>query len=864
MSSSPLLYHRPALFHLIWIVPFMVMLWAMVHYTLAQYRHTYDQLLEAALTRIETMLTTQFDMLNQQAELLSQDNAIQTTLALSLRPQLEHYIRRNINYLNAHLNSAPVHLLLFDARGEEFVRYPALAPSSDQTCSRVLFQDAQNHLWMTRHHQVRYENRIVGQLCLVSDLTPLLEEKLREADIPPQQRHIDRIVLQGVRTPITHVLYGTDAHASPDPSETAEVRQRDIHLQNQTFRLELRARPFTDFLRDRLLEHTAFWGLIGSMLSIFLLYLSLQYWLNRRLKREKKRHAAIVSALDEGVIVLNHKGEVLHHNPAASSLIPENTDHPLWTLMKLEDTDSGKIIQLASVIRQVLQQDQCWQSDDFLRLTDTSGTSHYVSLTLRPMPESRNQVLMVIDFEDRLWQMLEEIRWQASHHPLTQLMTYRALKDRTQSWLHGKDSNQPESSLPPCFVLINFDHFKTANDALGHTIGDVIIRRMAERLEDLCARQAPDPYHLAQLEGAEFIILFRASDKEEQERFLQTLLPACRLDFAYQNQIYHFTASIATTPIMPYDQDLDDVLNRATVAIQFIKQQGGNGLISTDSLADYTTRHQHTVSLIPWLQQALHEDRFELVGQRILDLNHPDALPRFEVLLRLKDSEGKPISPALFIPAAERFGLVRDIDRWVIRNVIASIAELYHYATASQLQGYRFSINLSSISLGDAQLFEYIQEQCDLHKVPLEALGFEVTETALISNLENARNLLVQLHEQGATLLLDDFGTGMSSLGYLKHLPLDIIKIDGSFIRNMLDSPTDRAIVTTIVTLAHQLGHHTVAEFVENEALMTALKAMGVDYGQGYGIEPPKPLAQCIQEIATCQVLPSPAMKAAS
>ena len=244
------------------------------------------------------------------------------------------------------------------------------------------------------------------------------------------------------------------------------------------------------------------------------------------------------------------------------------------------------------------------------------------------------------------------------------------------------------------------------------------------------------------------------------------------------------------------------------------------------------------------VQHALANDEFQLLGQRIVA---PQGGPGYyyEMLLRMVEPDGSLVPPMAFLPAAERYGLMPAVDRAVIELALREHRELQQ----ATLQPVRLAINLSGSSLSDPSLLDFIRDALIRHDVPAHSICFELTETVAIANLQVAASMMKQLRELGCTLALDDFGSGMSSFSYLKQLPVDVVKIDGSFVRNMLENPVDRAMVEAVNNIAHQMGMQTLAEYAETPELMAALGNMGVDMLQGYGVGKPESLPHMLLSV---------------
>jgi EAL domain-containing protein (putative c-di-GMP-specific phosphodiesterase class I) len=247
------------------------------------------------------------------------------------------------------------------------------------------------------------------------------------------------------------------------------------------------------------------------------------------------------------------------------------------------------------------------------------------------------------------------------------------------------------------------------------------------------------------------------------------------------------------------------------------------------------------------INNALEENRFELFRQTILPLQSVEEGAHYEILLRMRDESGAIIAPGLFIEAAERYSITPSIDRWVIKNAFRWLV-----SEADERERLALcSINLSGQSLGDEKFLPFVVEQFQMSGLDATKICFEITETAAIASYSQANRFINALKELGCKFALDDFGTGLSSFGYLKHFPVDFLKIDGSFVKEILHDPIDREMVRSINEIGHLTGKQTIAEFAENEEIITMLKGMGVDYAQGYGVSEPKRVTRAVSETVT-------------
>ncbi|HHJ37971.1 MAG: hypothetical protein AXA67_12490 [Methylothermaceae bacteria B42] len=420
------------------------------------------------------------------------------------------------------------------------------------------------------------------------------------------------------------------------------------------------------------------------------------------------------------------------------------------------------------------------------------------------------------------------IRHMAFHDSLTGLIN----RVRFEQGLNEAVMEANEEGNIHALLYLDLDQFKVINDTCGHLAGDELLRRLAQQLQ----RKIRDSDALARLGGDEFGILLRHCPLQRAEQIAQTLLQSIQsYQFIWENRHFKVGASIGVVPIEG-NGNAQTLLSLADMACYAAKDQGRNRVhvyTEGDKLITQRFGEMH------WLQRlraAVENDSLVLFQQQILPLQVGN--PHYELLLRMEDEEHHLITPDYFIPAAERYNFMAEVDRWVIRHTCEQIQH-QQLLTGNQATIAAYFINLSANSLSDASLINYIQRQLNSHGIPPQCIGFEITETAAIADLENALELIQALRKMGCKVALDDFGTGMTSFSYLKSLTVDYIKIDGSFVQAMLENEIDKAIVESVNTICHIAGMQTVAEFVESEAILQNLTVMGVDYAQGWAIHYP-------------------------
>ncbi|WP_374580683.1 EAL domain-containing protein [Pseudoduganella sp.] len=425
-----------------------------------------------------------------------------------------------------------------------------------------------------------------------------------------------------------------------------------------------------------------------------------------------------------------------------------------------------------------------------------------------------------------------QLSYQATHDELTDILNRREFERRLCELLRAMhEGEEGEHAV----LYLDLDRFKVVNDTSGHAAGDELIRQVSQLLRATLRERDI----VGRLGGDEFGIVLTYCSHADAVRVAEKVRQAVvELRFLWGVRSYRVGVSIGVVLLAGRQGNLKEVMKSADAACYMAKEKGRNRihLYSADD-AELSVR-QTEMEAVSRIRAALENDRFCLHLQTIAPLK-PGGQAHAEVLVRMLDEQGGLVPPMAFIPAAERYDLMPLLDRWVIRHAFAALAQ--------QPAGTSWAINLSGASVCDEDLLEYVLEQRRASGVALENVCFEITETAAVGNLAHAAALIQDLQAQGCRFALDDFGAGMSSFAYLKHLPVDYVKIDGSFIRGILHSPTERAMVESINQIAHVMGKQTIAEFVEDEAVLDCLRAMGVDYAQGYGVGRPEPMQELRQ-----------------
>jgi diguanylate cyclase (GGDEF)-like protein len=424
----------------------------------------------------------------------------------------------------------------------------------------------------------------------------------------------------------------------------------------------------------------------------------------------------------------------------------------------------------------------------------------------------------------------EVIRHLAFHDALTGLTNRHEFEHRLSNAMEASRIDHVAHSL----MYIDLDQFKVVNDTCGHTAGDELLKQLSVVLR----KPIRDSDVLARLGGDEFGVLLDACPLDRAETLAEDVLQAIRdFRFVWQGKTFTLGASIGLVSITEQQTSISEVLSAADMACYAAKDQGRNRVhVYREGDAELARRHGE-MQWVTRINKALEEDRLVLFRQRILPLQSDEAR-HYEFLLRMRGERGE-ILPGAFIPAAERYNLMPALDRWVIDNVFRRVTSWLQQGAIDD-DSILF-VNLSAASLTEPRLLEYIQQKLEEYAVPPGRICFEITETAAIANMKNAIELMTEAKRCGCLFALDDFGSGMSSFSYLKTIPVDIIKIDGEFIRDMDKNPMNAAIVESINKIGQVAGLRTVGEHIEDEETLQRVRDLGLDFGQGYGIEAPGP-----------------------
>jgi diguanylate cyclase (GGDEF)-like protein/PAS domain S-box-containing protein len=565
-----------------------------------------------------------------------------------------------------------------------------------------------------------------------------------------------------------------------------------------------------------------------------------EHAMQQRLAQAHAQLQQLMGATDEGIIGLDREGVITFVNPAATALLgipagqllgrgfDERVRHTAEDGTDLIGHDSRIVHCLLEGQRYVGANELFWREGD--------GPLP-VEYSVSPLMEEGQPAGAVLIFRDVTEKraMAQQLEHQALHDPLTGLTNRRGFEQKLAQLLQSARAQGREHAL--CYI--DLDHFKLVNDTCGHAAGDELLRQLPELLRPLVRRGDT----LARLGGDEFALLVEDCPLDRAGRIAAAARDAIRAyRFTWQYRTFTIGASIGVVGVNAASQGLVSVLGAADAACYVAKDQGPNHVHVSLPHDLAIIRRRGEMRWVARIKTALEEDQFRLHYMSIAPLQSAAPARHHELLLRLADPRTGLVMPGTFLPAAERYQLMPQIDHWVIEHALRTLGAAA--AGAPALREHRFGINLSGESLRDPQLLPHIREALERHRVPPSMIYFEFTETAAIANLRAAGDFMHGLKELGCMLALDDFGSGMSSFSYLKHLPVDFLKIDGGFIKDVCGNPVDQAIVRAVQAVGTQMGITTVAEYVETGAIRDCLRAMGIHYGQGHAIAMPAPLEE--------------------
>lgn len=551
--------------------------------------------------------------------------------------------------------------------------------------------------------------------------------------------------------------------------------------------------------------------------------------------KEKESAQITLQSIGDGVITTDSTCRIEYLNPVAEQLTGWRLEHAQGRIVDEifrsfhEETCEPLENPLAVSIRRT----RAIKSVRPTLLIRRDGNELYIESCASPIRDGAGNVLGgVLVFHDvsESRELNRKLSYHASHDILTGLVNRREFESRLERAI--KSARAREASFALCHI--DLDQFKIINDNCGHSAGDALLGQVGALLKSKIRWRDT----VSRLGGDEFGVLLESCSLEEAVRNAESLREAIRnYKFVWEERTFRLGASIGVVPISPENEDVAALLSAADSACAAAKENGRNRIYSFQENDIDLMRRRREMQWAARINNALEDGRFEIFRQVILPLRNPEQHGlHYELLLRMRDEAGKIVTPDQFIVAAERYGITPNIDRWMIEHALRWLVSEADEREKLEL----CSINLSGQSLGDDKFLPFVIEQFHRSGIDASKICFEITETAAIASFSQANRFIHALKELGCRFALDDFGTGLSSFGYLKHFPVDFLKIDGSFVKEILHDPIDREMVRSINEIGHLTGKQTIAEFAENMEIVEMLRSLGVDYAQGYAIAVPQ------------------------
>jgi len=562
--------------------------------------------------------------------------------------------------------------------------------------------------------------------------------------------------------------------------------------------------------------------------------------LEQALQQEKELAQITLSSIGDAVIVTNVHHQIESLNPVAEKLMGLTSD--IIQGQSVSEIFSAGDIKQQSVellVEQSLTTGKIIQASNYNLYCKGDRQSYIIELSIAPIRLKGDRIVgTVIVCRDvtSARNLAHQLSWQASHDPLTGLINRREFEQYLKAALVQTHQLNQQHIL--CYL--DLDQFKIVNDTCGHSAGDQLLRQITGILQSTIRKT--DTF--ARLGGDEFGLLLHYCSLAEGEKVAHKIIETIQsFRFVWEDKLFTVGVSIGLVPINLSIENEHIALSAADTAMYIAKECGRNRIHIYQVKDRELLKRQGDMQWVSRINHALEKNKFCLYIQQIVPVNvSPKNRVFGELLIRMIDGDGKLIPPMAFLPAAERYNLMLEIDRWVIHNLFKQLSAHISKAEVSHpdcLLKPIYFINLSGASFNDFSFLEFLKEQFWLYHIPPSIIGFEITETVAITHLNQAVRFITELKQLGCQFALDDFGSGMSSFTYLKQLPIDYLKIDGTFIKSLIDDRVNWVMVESIQHIAQVMGLKTIAESIETQEILDQVKALGINYAQGYGIHKP-------------------------
>ncbi len=562
------------------------------------------------------------------------------------------------------------------------------------------------------------------------------------------------------------------------------------------------------------------------------------YESQERFRQEKERAQITLESIGDGVIRVDVRGDIEYINPVASAMLGwgsgDAVGQQLDLVFPIETRKNEPLGNIARALIDSGEQNDHLEGDCVLRCD--SGRELYIEYTVGVTTDrGGNANGAVVAFRDMTdeQETLRRMSWMSSHDDLTGAVNRREMEKRLSTALNAIQQGRRREAT---FLYLDLDQFKVVNDTCGHLAGDELLKNITRVLRQHTRHRDT----LGRLGGDEFGVLLEGCLLAEAEMVaekIRTAVDAFR--FRWKDKVFRLGISIGIVGLTPDSGQISDLLSNADSACYAAKARGRNRIQIHSPDDEELTQQRADLHWVSEISDAMEHDRLRLFMQEIRTLGE-DQSSHWEVLLRMFNRKGKLLLPGSFLPAAERYGLIQRLDEWVIDSLFATLHE--YRPTNGGTSHPSVNVNISGASFTDARIADHVHDCLEKYAVDPNRVAFEITETMAISNLVTAKAFISRIKKLGCKIALDDFGSGMSSLNYLKELDLDYVKIDGSFIQDIETNPLSQTIVKAIVEIAKQLGIKTVAEYASTEHIVTKLRELEICCVQGHAVSAPIPM----------------------
>jgi diguanylate cyclase (GGDEF)-like protein/PAS domain S-box-containing protein len=554
----------------------------------------------------------------------------------------------------------------------------------------------------------------------------------------------------------------------------------------------------------------------------------------------RPRAMVTLDAMGESVITVDAEGRIDYINHAAEVLLSQPFDQVMGKAFSevaslVDETDRRS---LGDPVRKALTTGgRVTMGRRAVLVPAGVGPERSVEISVTPLRFEGKEILglvLVLHDTSELRGLTRQMTYQASHDALTGLVNRREFERRLQEAMDSAQTGNAGHAL--CYL--DLDRFKAVNDTCGHTAGDNMLREVAALIKEAVR----DSDTVGRIGGDEFALLLVGCPLEKARQIADDVVRSVNdYRFVWKDKIFNIGVSIGLVEIGAGGAAIEDIMNSADSACYVAKKQGGLHVHVYSAREEASARHSGEIHWLQRLQGALRDNKFELYYQSIVHARANGIHgPALEVFVRLKGEHGQPGAPtAEFIRAAERYRLMPHIDRWVVQTVLSALGR----GGLKLPPGRSVAINIAGQTLGDSEFLEFVVECFDHTGADPGDICFEVTESSVVANLDHAQRFIAVLHGMGCEFALDDFGSGLSSFSTLRTLPMDYLKIDGSFIKNLAGDSVNQAMVAAMIELSRSLNFRVVAEQVEDQLSLDTVTGMGIDFVQGFVIGRPQPLS---------------------